>query len=305
MKALVSGSAGFVGRHMAAELVRRGYDVTGVDVRPHGIAGATTICADFRAFLASPGAREGFDLVVHCAAVVGGRMMIDGHPLRLAAEDLSLDAELFRWLLSTPATPQAIYYSSSAAYPIDLQQRGTHHDLVETDIDLNTPALPDQTYGWVKLTGERLAAEANRVGIPVHVLRPFSGYGGDQDLDYPFPSFVRRALTDSETFEVWGDGTQERDFVHIDDVVGASLAVADSGVTAPVNIGTGRSTSFDELARMAMEAAGRVRPISHRLDKPVGVHRRVADPAALRWIYEPSVTVENGLARAVIAEIDA
>jgi nucleoside-diphosphate-sugar epimerase len=236
---------------------------------------------------------------VHCAAVVGGRTMIDGAPLTLAVEDLSLDAMMFRWAMRTRPW-RVVYFSSSAAYPIHLQERGQDLRLSEDDLRLNHPREPDQTYGWVKLTGERLAAEANACGIRTHVFRPFSGYGRDQALDYPFPTFLARARdAKAETFEVWGDGTQVRDFVHIDDVVGAVMAAIEDEYLSPLNIGTGRGITFDDLAEACMGATGNVRPIEHLLDKPVGVHCRVADIGKLSEVYTPKVTLLRSVIEAL------
>lgn len=319
MKALVTGCAGFVGRHMAAELIERGYDVVGVDTDGSGVLKkGRTFIMDVRHFFESPDSRTDWDLVVHCAAVVGGRTMIDGAPLLLAAEDLSIDAGLFRWLLARPSPPKVVYYSSSAAYPV-YQQAAPFGDLVrsgrldaddlrltEDVIDLDEPELPDATYGWVKLTGERLAHEARTMGLPVYVFRPFSGYGTDQALDYPFPTFIDRARRRLDPFPVWGTGTQVRDFVHIDDVVAATMARLDSEDTSPVNIATGRATSFLDLADLVAAAVNDLDPdagyqpiIAPNPAAPVGVDWRVGSTEKLSRFYQPTVDLETGIARAL------
>src|SRR5262245_25806891 len=110
MKAVVTGSSGFLGRHFWMELRRRGYEVRGVDAQ-----GKESY--DARDFFRHT-SRE-YDLAVHCAAVVGGRVTIEGAPLSQAV-DLSLDAEFIQWVLR--AQPRrAIYISSSAAYPVEIQ----------------------------------------------------------------------------------------------------------------------------------------------------------------------------------------
>jgi nucleoside-diphosphate-sugar epimerase len=107
---------------------------------------------------------------------------------------------------------------------------------------------PDQTYGWAKLTGEMLAEHARAAGVAVHVLRPFSGYGEDQGTEYPFGAFIERARKREDPFVIWGDGRQVRDWVHIDDVIGATLAVVEADYQEPVNVCTGRGVSMAELA---------------------------------------------------------
>lgn len=238
-----------------------------------------------------------WDLAVHCAAVVGGRASIDGSPLGVAT-NLALDAWYFRWLVRT-GTPRAVYYSSSAAYPVELQQPGPVRRLVETDIDLDNPRLPDATYGLAKVTGERLARYAEAEGCRVHVLRPMSGYGTDQADCYPFPAFIARALRQDDPFEIWGDGGSTRDWIHIDDLIGATLAAVDQDVPGPVNLGTGRATTFDELARLVTSEHGYHPALKHRLGAPQGVYHRVADPTRMRSFYRPTVSLEEGIARAL------
>src|SRR5262249_23155557 len=85
---------------------------------------------------------------------------------------------------------------------------------------------PDMTYGWSKLTGEYLATlAASRYGIHVACVRPFSGYGEDQDLSYPVPAIADRAAGRENPLTVWGTGKQARDFVYIDDCIEAMLVV--------------------------------------------------------------------------------
>lgn len=160
---------------------------------------------------------------------------------------------------------------------------------------------PDQTYGAVKQLGEQIAAEVRKAGVPVTVVRPFSGYGEDQDECYPFPAMITRAKRGDDPFTVWGDGKQVRDFVHVDDICGAVLALVERGVDGPVNIGTGRPTSMDQLARECMVQAGYSAPIRHLSDKPAGVQYRVADTTLLRQFYTPTVTLEQGVERALRA----
>ena len=274
--ALVTGSAGFVGRHTVAELERRGYHVTGIDIANDPPADARTL---FRNVIEDRLAGWRPDLVVHAAAVVGGRTMIDGRPLELAAVDLELDALMFRWVqIARPG--RVVYLSSSAAYPTVYQSHAIARRLDEWLIDHRASYLgsPDNTYGLVKLVGERLALEAQAEGIPVTVVRPFSGYGLDQALDYPFPSFIDRARRRLDPFPVWGDGEQVRDFIHIDDVVAGFLDAAEAGIDVPVTLGTGRPVSFNELAELVSAAAGYRPALEHHLDAPVGVEYRVADP---------------------------
>lgn len=281
MKILITGSDGFVGRHFQAALAE--HDLTLIDIKSG---------TDARDFFRRDDTR--YDLVIHLAAVVGGRLKIEGEPLSVAV-DLSIDAEMFGWALRTKPG-RIVYFSSSAAYPIGLQVRGSKHRLAESDIDLSDARSPDLTYGWSKLTGEILASHAEAAGVRVHVFRPFSGYGADQDLDYPFPSFVARASRGDDPFEVWGDGQQVRDWIHIDDIVGGVLAAIDADIPGPVNLGHGRATSFDELARLV---AGDGVRIDHKVAAPTGVQYRVCDPTKMLSFYRPKISLEQGIEEAL------
>lgn len=292
MKVFVSGNAGFIGSALSDALEARGDEVHGLDI----VNGPQFDALDF--FRTD---NTKYDLAFHCAAVIGGREGIDGSPLAVAT-NLALDSWYFRWLART-GTPRAVYFSSSAAYPVDLQvDLARPRQLRETDIRLDTFSIgrPDAVYGWSKLSGEILAGHARAAGCSVLVLRPFSGYGPRQGLNYPFPAIISRALRREDPFDIWGDGRQVRDWIHIDDVVGATLAALDSGQEGPVNLGTGRATSFDELAAMVIaQVPGYSPTIRHLTDKPAGVAYRVADTDRMRMIYEPSVTLERGIAGAL------
>lgn len=289
MKILITGHMGFVGSYFRRTLAD--HDLTLVDKRDGFLA---------QNFFNNERIHENtrYDLVIHLAAMVGGRAKIDGDPLAIA-ENLAIDSDMFRWAVRT-RQPRIVYYSSSAAYPTYFQDRDRKWNLEEDDIQFgDTTGVPDQTYGWGKLTGEVLAKHAEGEGVRVHIFRPFSGYGTDQSLDYPFPSFIARAKRGDNPFEIWGDGTQTRDFIHISDIVEATLAAVKLDVPGPLNLGTGRGTSFLELADMVTYEAG-YHPEIHLLrDKPVGCHYRVADSSKMLDIYTPKVSLEEGIARAL------
>ena len=238
-----------------------------------------------------------FDKVIHLAAIVGGRKMIEGSPLALAV-DLSIDAEMFCWAMRTE--PGCItYFSSSAAYPIEYQKDNSFQRILqENDIDLDHIYNPDLSYGWSKLTGEMLASHARAAGLTVHIFRPFSGYGSDQALDYPFPSFIDRGKHKADPFQIWGDGNQVRDFIHIDDIVNATFAGCDANIET-ANLCSGRPTSFNELARMVGDAVGYDFDIEHLEAEPTGVAYRVGDPTFMNTFYKAKISLEEGIQRAL------
>lgn len=282
---LITGSHGFVGRAFQRYFSDEPADLYLID-RKHW-----SDCRDFFKVCS-----KRFDLVIHLAAIVGGRMTIEGDPLSVAT-DLAIDSDMFNWAVKT-RQPRVVYYSSSAAYPIGLQKDpDSSLRLSESDIDASLDAIgtPDMSYGWTKLTGELLAGYARQAGVAVHVLRPFSGYGADQDLDYPFPSFVKRAAARQDPFPVWGTGRQARDFIHVDDVVRGTMSIIENDVQEPVNLCTGRSTNFLELADLVMAEAGYSAPVATHPGKPVGVMNRVGDPTFMNEFYTARTSLEEGI----------
>lgn len=243
---------------------------------------------------------ERFADVFHFAAIVGGRMKIEGDPMMVAL-DLSIDAEFFYWI--TQHKPERVLYpSSSAAYPISLQTTEAAIALSEGDIDFKKNlGTPDMTYGWSKLTGEFLAQiAAKHYGVPVVCIRPFSGYGEDQEQTYPVPAIALRAAKKEDPFEVWGSGKQGRDFVHIDDVLDFIFVLLDNVKDGSAyNIGSGRLTSFLELIDVFTDIAGYNPEIKPLLDKPVGVHSRYAnmDLVDKTFGWKPKISLREGMTR--------
>jgi nucleoside-diphosphate-sugar epimerase len=283
MRVLITGNEGFVGKYFHKRL-GPDHDITGIDIK------SGTDCRDFFKKDDSQ-----YDLVIHLAAIVGGRESIEGRPMAVA-DNFSIDSEFFQWCLKTKPK-KIVYFSSSAAYPTHYQQGTEAKRLQEWMITPSSPNGPDMTYGMAKVIGEYLASFVENV----HIFRPFSGYSYLQDTSYPFPMYIRRAIKKSDPFEVWGPGTQTRDFIHIEDIVSAVLTAVEQGITGPINLGTGRSTSFMELAQMSMDAVGYKGEILTRPDKPVGCMHRVSDNTKLLSFYTPKITLEAGIIEAVTA----
>lgn len=309
MRALVTGDGGFLGSHFYRELLARGYEVFGVDVshgQPTSLVFDGSLFRDVR-----------FDLVVHCAAIAPHRQAIDsmvGH----FTENQLLDAAMFSWAVRSRQR-RLIYISSSAAYPVGLQEAPAGdrkgHRLREYDATLGpvrtyglaarlpdlgyAAMLPDAGYGRLKLNGEAMAEEANAAGVVTSVVRPFTGYGEEQGTNWPFGAFAERARRHVDPFTIWGDGEQVRDWVHVSDVVGAALAISDAGVTSPVNICTGYGTSMRALAEVMCAEAGYQPQYDMRLDAPSGVAWRVGHPGEMQRYYQPRVALDEGIRRAI------
>lgn len=285
--ALVTGSAGFVGRHVSARLESQGFQVSRCDILD-GLDALDVFQDD--------DAR--YDLVVHAAAVAPHRAAIDGVPQNLM-HNVTLDAGLFRFALRT-RPHKVIYLSSSAAYPLPYQRDLENAQRLSEDlIDHHGPQYPDAAYGWTKITGEKMALAAREAGVAVTVVRPFSGYGEDQGEDWPFGAFIRRALKQEDPFDIWGPGTQVRDWIHIEDVVSGMLAAAEAGAADPVNLCTGRGTSMLELADLIRLKAGYNPVFETHPEKPTGVMHRVGDPTRMQLFHTAVVCLEEGVERAL------
>lgn len=304
--ALVTGDMGFIGRHMVRELRSRGFEVDGFDIS-RGKGGLGDVVGLFNNHMGWSGySNHVYDLVVHCAYHVGGRAAIDGVNTNFA-KNLQLDAGLFQWAVRTKQK-RVLYFSSSAVYPVSEQSKWCADNyldarLEEDSVDLGIElSLPDANYGWAKLTGERLAEDARRSGLNVSIVRPFSGYGEDQSLDYPFPSIINRARQGDLT--VWGPPGQTRDWIYVIDLVRGALAVVESETEDPVNLCTGVGTEMGELAMKISVQAGfpddceDCQPVYDE-SKPTGVHYRVGDPTRMLQYYTPQVSLQEGIRRAL------
>ena len=317
MKWLVTGSNGFVGRRLIRRLLETDdNEVLGIDnfqnaipvedwlFKPKNLDRLVVRQGDCRTYFRmhkfSP---HMFDAVAHCAAIVGGRMNIDGDPLAVAT-NLSIDSELFHWITrEKDFKPKLVYFSSSAVYPLEMQTKEWHIPLPESAVMFSGGyfAKPDQTYGFTKLAGEYLADFAAReYGLDVRVFRPFGGYGEDQDMNYPFPSILARILRGEDPVVVWGSGNQERDFIYIEDIIDVVLDTLylAPGKVSPLNLGTGRVMNFSSLAMLAcqlLDVPPNVRVVADP-SKPEGVYSRVANIAKLRQFWkQPFTPLESGI----------
>lgn len=299
-RVLVTGAAGFLGRYFTLYHTYRDDHVVAVDDFSSPYAywpeGAGPIKRMDAAEYFSFHEISDFDLVYHFAAPVGGREKIEGDPL-YNADSLRLDAVLFRW--ATRAKPKVIVYPSSSAVYGTIHQEESGVKLQEDMVSLEQPQwdAPDQMYGMTKLVGEYLAWRATKYGVNTLCIRPFSGYGPDQSLEYPVPSIAARAVAKEDPLIVWGSGKQRRDFIYITDVVNAVAARIKAGVDGyqTMNIGTGIRTSFNEVASLMADIVGYKPEIKNLSDRPEGVFDRFCDPSRMLQYYQPQVPLSVGL----------
>lgn len=305
MKYLITGSSGFLGQRFLLKLLEESdADIWCVDLVPHP-KGLPHDVGDVVEWLQS--FDEHVDIVYHFAAPVGGRIKIESDPL-FNADSLRIDSALFRW--AATHADKVVYPSSSAVYPRRFQSIMSNQSLFEMDVhpDSDLWGTPDEMYGFTKLAGEVLAWKAAQYGLHTLAIRPFSGYGPGQSFDYPVPSIARRALHREDPLTVWGTGRQTRDFVHVDDLVGATQARIRHGLNGyqAMNIASGVATSFLDLAYLCAEIVG-YRPEIVALgasDKtPQGVFHRVGSDSVMKSHYELTIPLRQGL-ETVMEEIE-
>lgn len=324
-KALVTGAAGFAGRHLVRALLEAGYEVHAVDClapltgavdpadgwplfEPRDYPSFRFFKEDCRAWFERVRDTD-FDYAFHLAAMVGGRLMIERQPLAVA-DDLSIDAAFWQWAKAV-RPKKSVYLSSSAAYPIKFQSHDRHMLLTEDMISFESDiGMPDLTYGWAKLTGEYLARLAyERHGLHSAVYRPFSGYGEDQDDAYPFPSICKRAIAHQgePVLTVWGSGMQMRDFIHIDDCVAGILATMDQiNDGSGINLSTGIFTSFIEFAKLAAAELGDSPDVQGTSTMPEGVFARAGDTARQRELgFSAATPFDAGVRKALKYYLDS
>jgi GDP-L-fucose synthase len=319
-KILITGAAGFVGRHFTRRFLEAGDEVHAVDTvvpntggidpdkvwplfDPRGFKDFHFYHEDCRQWFKRHLDTD-FDYCLRLAAVVGGRMMIENNPLAVA-DDLSIDAEYWQWAAKTHPR-KTICFSSSAAYPINYQRKDSYQLLREDMIEIGGDVgMPDMSYGWAKLTSEYLGKLAyEKHGLKSVTYRPFSGYGEDQDDHYPFPSICKRVAANvgQPVITVWGTGDQMRDFIHIEDCVDGVLLTMDKiDDGSALNLSTGIYTSFKEFARMAAEISGYSPEIRGTSNTPEGVFARGGDTAKQKAFgFQHKVGFRSGIERALV-----
>lgn len=318
-KILITGGAGFVGRHIARRFLEAGHEVHVVDCVAEYTGGILPSCGwpffdplDYKNFyFYHEDCRNwflkrkdtDFDYALHLAAMVGGRLMIENNPLAVA-DDLSIDAAYWQWAKAT-RPKKTICFSSSAAYPTKFQTIDNYVFLKEEMISFEDEiGMPDMTYGWAKLTCEYLARVSyEKHGLNSVCYRPFSGYGEDQDDAYPFPSICKRAMEfkNKPIIKVWGTGLQMRDFIHIEDCVDGIITTMDKiNDGNAINLSTGVLTNFIQFTLMACGVLGYQPEVLGTSEKPSGVHARGGDTSLQKKLgFNYKINFKTGIENAL------
>ena len=202
---------------------------------------------------------------------------------------------------SVKAGVKKIFYSSSACmYPERNQLDPNNPNCKE---DSAYPAEPDSEYGWEKLFSERFYLAANRnYGIDIRIARFHNIFGPegswDDGREKAPAAFCRKVAenADGSEIEMWGDGNQTRSFLYVDECVEGVLRLMKSDFKGPVNIGSEEMVSINDLAKMAMNIAGKKQSIKH-IPGPLGVRGRNSDNNLIneKLGWKPNSPLLNGM----------
>jgi UDP-glucuronate 4-epimerase len=311
-RVLLTGAAGFIGSHVAEALVARGDDVVGLDnfddfypraVKEANLAGLRhsprfrLVEGDIRNRDLVAGLLAGGGAVVHLAARAGVRPSLED-PALYASVNVEGTATLLE-AARRSGVRRFVFSSSSSVYG----------DTAPVPFSEQWPALdPISPYAATKRAGELLCATfAGLYGLRAIALRLFTAYGPRQRPDLAIHKFTR-LIAEGRPVPVYGDGSSERDYTYISDIVAGVLAAldwtdraADAGALEIVNLGESRTTRLDALVGLISRSLGREARLERLAAQPGDVRRTCADvrKAGRLLGYRPATTVEEGIPRFV------
>jgi len=302
-KVLITGGGGFIGGHLAETLKKMGYYVIVADKLYHNYRTEKyydkKYVVDLKYWKPCFKITKGVDYVYNLAAFMGGMEIVGVTGAPLMNENIRINANMIE--ASHQNKIQRYFFSSSAcAYPEFIQTKLIKRGIKE---DEAIPAGPDTYYGWEKLFTEKmLEAYARDYKTEVRIARfhniygPLGTFEGGKEK---FPAACCRKValvSDGGTIEVFGDGKAIRSYCYISDCVDGIIKLMESNYNKPVNIGSDRPISVDDLAYLIANIAGKNIQIKH-IQGPTGVRGRNADITLAKNVlnWSPIVSLEDGL----------
>ncbi len=304
MKVLITGAAGFIGSHLAERMLQDGWEVMGVDnfdefyppaIKQRNIErclqtpGFKLIQADIRNQQAmDKGLSQGIDVIVHLAARAGVRPSIE-QPLLY--NDVNINGTMVMLNAARRhGVPKFIFASSSSVYGNNEKVPFSEEDNVD---------FPISPYAATKKAGELLCHTYHHLyGMGMTCLRFFTVYGPRQRPDLAIHKFAR-LIESGQPIQIYGDGSMERDFTFISDIVDGIVAAIERCQGYRIyNLGESRPIPVSGLIEQLERALGKPAERQYQATQPGDVQRTYADVsrAGRELGYQPKTHIEDGLA---------
>jgi len=309
---LVTGGASFIGSHLVDRLVQRGArHVRVVDdlssgtlenIQDHIDSGVVELV---RADLLTPGTTDkvsrGIDYVFHLAAIHGGRGYVEMHDAE-CGRNLVMDGLMIKSAIDA-GVDKFVFASSGCVYPNYIQQ-DISKELYLTEEMVGPPYDSDHMYGWAKLMGElALQSWHRQIGMRSVSCRLFTVYGERGVENHAVIAMIARAFIDQDPFEVWGDGTQIRNWTYVGDIADGMVAAAESDVVdgTPINLGTMERTRVIDAVNEVLRYTNKQAEIKFLTHMPTGPLNRVASNQRARELigWSPKMKFYDGLHRTI------
>jgi nucleoside-diphosphate-sugar epimerase len=299
---LVTGGAGFIGSHLAEELVRRGHIVRVADSLVTGkrrnldhVSGVELLEGDLADLAFARGAVDGVQYVLHQAAIPSVPRSVKDP---ITSHHANVDGTLNVLVAARDAgVKRLVFAGSSSAY-------GDTPTLPKREDMASNPTSP---YGLQKVIGEQYLQMFTRLyGFETVSTRYFNVFGPRQDPSSPYSGVISvfaTALLENRSPKIYGDGGQTRDFTYVANVVDGVLRASEApGVSGEViNVATGGRISLNQLYETMKRLVGATVDPTYGEPRPGDVRDSQADISKARRLlgYAPSVSFEEGLSRTV------